>query len=188
MVVATIVLAGALGIVLFKGSRSSSAGSRSSFEGSIPPAGVPPRDFKLVDQDGKTASLAAYRGRPVILSFMYSTCQDTCPIMAQQIKGALDDLGHDIPVLLISVDPANDSPLNAKRFLLKQHVTGRMRFLLGDRAQLAPVWKAYGIRPQGQGFEHTAYVMLIGRDGTQKVSWPADKLTPGPLARDLARL
>jgi protein SCO1/2 len=67
-------------------------------------------------------------------------------------------------------------------------MTGRMRFLLGTRAQLAPIWKAYGIAPQGRSFDHSAYVLLIDRGGRQRVSWPVGQLTPEPLARDLQRL
>ena len=35
------------------------------------------------------------RGRPAIVTFLYTTCEDTCPTQAQQIKGALDELGED---------------------------------------------------------------------------------------------
>jgi protein SCO1/2 len=182
MLVATLVLLGAVAIVLFAGgSPSSGAG----FEGAIRPPGIPPITFALKDQDGKTATLAQYRGEPVILTFMYSTCKDTCPLTAQQIRGALDQLGQDVPTLAISVDPANDTPLNAKRFVNRQSLTGRMRFLLGSREQLAPIWKAYGIQPQGKGFDHSAYVVLVDAKGIQRVGWPTEKLRPEGLAHDL---
>jgi protein SCO1/2 len=187
MAFATVVLIGALIVVLVPRSSSGPEARADGFEGSkASPA--PPRDFSLRDQDGQLASLAQYRGRPVVLTFMYSTCRDTCPVTAQQIKGALREVHSTVPVLVVSVDPANDTPTNAKRFLLKQGLTGKMRFLLGATAQLAPIWDAYGIQPQGKGFEHTAYVLLIDRTGRQRVSWPADQLQPEPLARDLQRL
>ena len=174
-------------MVLFAGS---SAPRRASggFEGGLRPPGIPPARFALRDQDGRTVRLADFRGRPVILTFMYSTCRDTCPLTAQQIRIALNDLGHDVPALAISVDPANDTPLNARRFLAKQGLTGRMRFLLGSRGQLAPVWKAYGIRPQGKAFDHSAYVVLVDRRGRQRVGWPVSELTPEGLAHDLKLL
>ena len=124
----------------------------------------------------------------MILTFMYSTCKDTCPLTAQQIRGALDQLGQDVPTLAISVDPANDTPLNARRFVNRQGLTSRMRFLLGTRAQLAPIWKAYGIEPQTKAFDHSAYVVLVDRNGIQRVGWPVDKLTPEGLAHDLRLL
>jgi protein SCO1/2 len=156
--------------------------------GATRPAGIPPRDFRLRDQDGRTASLAALRGGPVVLTFMYSTCEDTCPDQAQAIRGALDELGDDVPVLAVSVDPANDTRARAKRFLLKQSLTDRMRFLLGTRAELAPVWSAYGIRPQSAGFDHSAYVLLIDAQGRQRIAFPSSKLTSAGLVHDLRRL
>jgi len=158
------------------------------FRGALSPD-VPPQDFDLRDQDGKPASLAALRGNVVVLTFLYTTCEDTCPIAAQQIRGALDDLGHDVPTLAISVDPAGDTADRARRFLLKYRLTnGRMRFLLGDRATLAPIWKAYGIAPQKSEFDHSARVVLIDRRGRQRIVFPVDHLTPEDLAHDIARL
>ena len=155
------------------------------FAGALRPPEIPPKDFALHDQDGDMASLHQYRGQPVILTFMYSTCQNTCPIMADQIRGAMNDLGHDVPALAVSVDPRNDTPLNAKRFLLKHALVGRMRFVLGSRAQLAPIWKAYGIQPQGSRFDHSAYVLLIDKRGRQRVGFPMSELTPEGLAHDV---
>jgi protein SCO1/2 len=186
MLAATFVLLGALAVVLFAGSGGHAGGA--GFDGALRPEGIPPADFTLRDQDGKTARLADYRGQPVMLTFMYSTCRDTCPLTAQQIKGALDQLGKDVPTLAVSVDPANDTPLNARRFVNHQGLTGRMRFLLGDRAELARVWKDYFIQPQGKGFDHSAYVLLIDAQGRQRVAWPTEKLTPEGLAHDLRLL
>jgi protein SCO1/2 len=186
MLAATFVLLGALGVVLFAHSSEDAGGS--GFEGALRPPGIPPIAFALKDQDGKVATLDQYRGQAVILTFMYSTCQDTCPLTAQQIKGALDQVGQDVPTLAISVDPANDTQLNARRFVNRQGLTKRMRFLLGGPAQLAPIWKAYGIRPQGKAFDHSAYVVLVDAKGVQRVGWPVEKLTPEGLAHDLRLL
>jgi len=159
------------------------------FAGALRPPGVPSEDFSLVDQDGKPASLAGYRGQVVLLTFMYSTCKDTCPLQADQIRGALDELGGDAPpALTVSVDPANDTPDRARRFLLRHALTGRMRFLLGTRAQLAPVWRAYGVQPQGKAFDHSAYVLLIDRRGRQRIGFPLNQLTPEGLAHDIRLL
>jgi protein SCO1/2 len=186
MLAATFVLVAALSIVLFTGGSDHAGGA--GFDGALRPDGIPPIDFALEDQDGKLATLDQYRGQPVMLTFMYSTCRDTCPLTAQQIKGALDQVGKDVPTLAISVDPANDTQLNARRFVNGQGLTKRMRFLLGTRTQLQPIWDAYGIRPQGKAFDHSAYVVLVDAHGVQRVGWPVDKLTPEGLAHDLRLL
>ena len=99
------------------------------------PPGARAPDFRLRDQDGKPVAMADYRGRTVVMTFVYSTCKDTCPAQVQSIRGALDKLGHDVPVLAVSVDPARTRAARAQAFLLKQHVTGRVRYVLGSRAR-----------------------------------------------------
>lgn len=164
---------------------SATAPDAAGYDGALRPPGIPVRDFTLRDQDGKVVSLAALRGRPAILTFLYSTCRTECPLTTQQIRGALDQTGQALPVLAVSVDPKGDTPARATRFLVAQRMSGRMSFLLGTRAQLAPIWEAYGIQPQGRGFEHSAYVFVLDRTGRQCVSFPISHLTPEGLAHDL---
>jgi protein SCO1 len=152
-----------------------------------PPAARVPA-FDLTDQDGKRVTSAAVSGRPAVFAFIYSHCHDTCPAQVQTIRGALDDLGHDMPVYGISVDPANDTPRSAQAFLLDQKMKGRMEFLVGDRARLVPVWKAFGIAPQTAATSHSSYTVLVDAAGRQRVGFPVDKLTQQGLAHDLARL
>ena len=157
-------------------------------QGAIRPPGIPPSDFRLTDQEGETVTLADVRGEVTIVTFLYTTCEDACPLTAQQIRGALDRLGHDVPVLAFAVDPPRDTPERARRFVAEQRMAGRMRFLTGPREELRRQWRAYGIRPQGGGFEHTAHVVLLDRRGVQRIGFPVDKLTPEGLAHDVALL
>ena len=186
---ASIVLVAALGVAVLARTGDGSAGdSANPFDGALSPPGIAVRDFALRDQDGHRIALRSLRGRVVVLTFMYTTCRDTCPLTAEQIENAMDRLGHDVPALAISVDPAHDTQALARRFLLARHLVGRMHFLLGTRAQLAPIWKAYGIRPQGKGFEHSAYVLLIDKRGRQRISFPVEQLVDRDLAHDIRKL
>jgi protein SCO1/2 len=163
-------------------------GPRSPFKGALrPPA--PARDFALHDQDGRLVTLRGLRGRVVVLSPMYTHCRDTCPLVAQQIRGALLDLSgaerDEVTALALSVDPANDSAQSARQFLVTRRVRGYLDFLIGDEAALRPVWRAYGFAPQTAGQEHNSYVVLIDRRGRQRVGFPVNYLTPESLAHDL---
>lgn len=161
----------------------------SGFAGALRPAGLPaPPLSGLRDADGRPVDMAALRGGPVIMTFVYSTCEDTCPTQVQTIRGALDRLGRDVPVLAVSVDPANDTPRRAARFMLEQQMTGRMRFLLGSRGALEPVWNGYGIQPQEGRLDHSAYVVLVDETGMQRIGWPHDHLTAEGLEHDLRTL
>jgi len=179
-------LAAVAGVLLFAvGERTVSA---PGFTGAVRPPGIKPTDFGVRDEHGKPVRLAELRGRPVVVTFLYTTCKDTCPLTASQIRIALDDLGHDVPVVAVSVDPANDTPRRARTFALKQGMQGRMRWALGSAKQLQRLWRAYGVQPQSRDAEHTASTVLLDGDGVQRVGFAASVLTPEGLAHDIAAL
>ena len=97
---------------------------KSRFQGALLPPGVRAPDFALRDENGKRVTMTEYRGKVVVVTFLYSHCKEECPVQAQQIKGALDDLGHDVPALSVSVDPPGDRPRSVKHFNAKMGVTG----------------------------------------------------------------
>jgi protein SCO1 len=160
----------------------------SKFDGSIMPRGVRAPDFDLRDQDGRPISMRALRGRPVIVSFLYTTCHDTCPAQANQIRGALDDLGHDVPAIAVAVDPPNDTPDSAKAFLSRTHTLGRIDFVLGSRSQLKPLWKGFAVQPQLPTVEHQSRITLVDRRGYQRIGFPGSEVTPERLAHDVRLL
>jgi protein SCO1/2 len=129
-----------------------------------------------------------YRGRPVVVTFLYSHCHDTCPIQAQQIKGALDNLGKDLPALAISVDPPGDDPKSVDRFNEEQGVKGRIRWVLGRESQLRPLWQGFHTTSQTPTTEHMARLVLIDKRGFQRIGYPSSQVTPERLAHDLRLL
>ena len=163
-------------------------GKQSKFRGGDMPRGVHAPEFTLADQNGKPVSMAEYRGKPVVVTYLYSYCKETCPIQAQMIRGAMDDLGHDIPALGVSVDPFRDTPASARAFLKKAGLTGRMRFVLGKRRQLQPVWRGFAIQPQLRDSEHQAYITLVDRKGLQRVAVAINQTSPEDLAHDIGVL
>jgi protein SCO1 len=159
------------------------------FAGAAMPEGLRAPDFVLTNQDGERVSMRALRGRPVIVTFLYTHCEDTCPLQAQTVRGALDELGHDVPALAIAVDPPNDTARSARKFLAEQRATGRLDFVLGTEAQLRPVWKGFGrIQPQSVTQEHQARFTLVDARGYQRIGYPGTEATPERLAHDLALL
>jgi protein SCO1/2 len=186
-----LVAALALGAVVLAaggGDRGEPVAAPNQFAGSMMPPGVRAPDFALRDEEGRPVSMRALRGRPVVVTFLYTHCQDTCPIQAQTVRGALDDLGHDVPALAIAVDPPNDTPQSARKFLAEQRANGRIRFVLGSRTQLRPVWKGFAITPQRVTQEHMARITLVDSRGFQRVGYPGSEATPERLAHDLALL
>jgi protein SCO1 len=171
-----------------------SATSDTGFDGALLPAGLQPHEFTLTDQSGRRVALGALRGHVVILAFLYSTSSSTAPLIAQQIRGALDELGGRaarVPALAVSVDPAADTPAHVRAFLERVSLTGRLRYLAGPPAQLRAVWHAYAVVPASAGptaYERSAFVVLLDRQGAERVDFPLEELTPEALAHDIRKL
>src|SRR6202167_3901797 len=111
------------------------------FDGGLLPASMQPHGFTLTDQYGRRVSLSSFRGRVVILAFLYSTSRATAPLIAQQIRGALDELepaaraARGVRAIAVSVDPAADTPAHVRAFLRATSLTGRLEYLTGSSAQ-----------------------------------------------------
>lgn len=125
------------------------------------------------DSTGARVAIPA-AGRPALVTFLYTDCPDVCPLTAQEISLALDRVGPDaagrIDVVAISVDPRGDTPAAVREFLARHRLTSRMRYIIGSKAELAPLWSSWHIAAQ-QGPPtasiHSARLVLVDRDGQQ---------------------
>jgi protein SCO1 len=161
------------------------------FQGAEIPGAPPAPPIALSDQYGRSASLSALRGQPVVVAFMYTGCGGPCEVIAQQIRGALDELRRPVPVLLVSVDPAGDTAPAVRGFLAKVSLSGRVYYLTGSPAALARAWRAYRVKPPRAGadaFAREANVLLIDGAGRRRVLFGSEQLTPEALAHDIGRL
>lgn len=148
-------------------------------------------DFTLTDQNGKRIALSSLRGQVTVLTFLYSSCGAPCVVIAEQIRGALDELPHPVPVLIISTDPRADTRANVRRFLAKVSLTGRVHYLSGSLSQLHSIWKAYKVvlpSTGRQAFANHASVLLIDLKGEERVLFESEELTPEGLSHDIGKL
>ncbi|MGH2902102.1 MAG: SCO family protein [Solirubrobacteraceae bacterium] len=167
------------------------------FDGALLPRGVNAPDFTLSDQAGRRVSLGQYRGRVAILTFLSTTCHPTCPLIAQQIRGALDEMsahlahGNLAPVLIVSANPTADTPAAVRRFLGEAALEGRVEYLTGTPDELRAVWRAYQIVPSRLGDAESpgaAAVLLIDRAGQKRDLFQVEQLTPEALVHDIRKL
>ncbi len=171
------------------------ATSSSGFDGAPLPGDIQAPGFTLTDQDGRQVSLAGYRGRVVVLTFLYSRCGATCILIAQQIRGALEELPEKDArpplVLIVSADPATDTHASVARFLEDVSLSGRVQYLTGPLAQLRKVWRAYGVTPASTSrttFDRFASILLLDARGRERVLFQSEVLTPEALSHDISRL
>lgn len=140
---------------------------------------APAPELALRDQDGELVRLSALRGKTVLVTFLYTHCPDVCPLIATNLGLTLRRLGPaaaGVRALAVSVDPKGDTPAAVRRFVAAHRLPPQFRYLHGTRAELAPVWRAFHIaaQPTPEGVvNHSAYTVLIDRDGKERVLYDA---------------
>jgi protein SCO1/2 len=108
-------------------------------------------DFRLTDQNGKTRTLADFRGKAVVLFFGYTQCPDVCPTTLSDLAAALKKLGPEadrVQVLFVTIDPERDTPE-----LLAQYVPAfdpGFLALYGDAAATAATAREFKVLYQKQ--------------------------------------
>ncbi|MCB0881250.1 MAG: SCO family protein [Thermoleophilia bacterium] len=136
-------------------------------------------------------------GRPAVVTFLFANCPTVCPLVGSEIAAALDRLTpaqrDGVDVVAISVDPAGDTREAVAGFLRKHHLTGRMRYIVGTRDELAPMWEQWGVEAQPSSDAtqslHTARVVLVDKRGRQVGSYPGGlPIKPDDLAADIVAL
>jgi len=153
------------------------------------PVEITPR-FALIDQTGRAVTEADFTGRPMVVYFGYANCPGICPLALAHLGEALDivgPVGSDIAPILITVDPARDTPEAMSEALSRYHP--RLIGLTGTEAALAQARAAFQVEkrqisetPEGGAiFAHGSFVYLFGRDGTLKSLLPPN-LPPEQLA------
>jgi len=170
---------------------ASEATNSSGFDGAVLSPSPAAPGFALTDQHGRSVSLSDYRGQVTILTFLYSRCGASCTLIAQQIRGALDELPKPVPVVIVSADPAADSPASIRRFLEEVALSGRAEYLTGPVSRLRAVWHAYRITPASTSraaFDRFASLWLLDAKGRERVLFEPEVLTPESLAHDIRKL
>jgi protein SCO1 len=143
----------------------------------VPAKNAPP--IELTDQYGKPVDLAKLKGHSVLVAFLYTHCTDLCPIVAGKLHTAYAGLAKsERPIFLaVSVDPAHDTPASAAEFNKAHRTTGEIDWLLGSKAELEKVWKAWGVRPEHNAndpeeIEHNAEIFAIDPQGQIRALYP----------------
>ena len=131
----------------------------------------------------------------MLVTFLYTHCPDTCPLMASKLHTALRALPASerskVALIAVSVDPIGDTPATVARFVSSHELTGEMKYGIGNRPQLARVWSAWGVGTQRtknpEVIEHTALIYGIDASGKIVTVYPAS-FTPGQIVHDVPRL
>jgi len=127
-------------------------------------------DFRLIDQNGDSVSLATVKGKVVVADFFFTTCGSICPKMSTQLVRVQDKFKSDDRVMLLShsVTPELDSVARLRDYGALYGVDhNRWRLLTGDRPQIYRLARQsyFACTTQGNGgpddFVHTENFVLV---------------------------
>ena len=135
-------------------------------------------DFAMRDPSGEQVNLSNYRGRVVLLAFVFTTCPNVCPLISQQmafLQGQLKReglFGSKTVMLSVTVDPKTDTAEVLQKYAKTFSAdSAGWRFLREDPPKLESVLKAYDewtkLLPKGE-IDHPARVYLIDQAGNMR--------------------
>jgi protein SCO1/2 len=152
--------------------------------------GTPAPNFRLTDQFDNQISLQQFKGKPVVLTFLYTHCPDICPLTAERLHSTMLELGKDarnVGVLAITTDPKRDDVAAALHFSQQHQMTNYWHYLTGTDQQLSPIWVGYTIyaQAQQQNINHSMAIFVIDKQGRERVFLSSNDFTPAQLTTDL---
>jgi protein SCO1/2 len=195
-----VLVAGVIAIVAIGGTPGAKARSQAraaDFDAAaiLTPARAAPA-LALRNYLGQRVNIDSYRGKAVLVTFLYTNCPDICPLITSNLRVALNLMGpktaSKVQVIAVSVDPRGDTPKAVAAFLARHEMTGRMQYLIGSAKELAAVWKAWGVgserdAQQPQFINHSGLVYGVTGSG-KRLTLYASSFQPSEIAHDVPLL
>lgn len=197
---ALVIAAGVIALVTAGGSASTGSKAQAQqdhFEAAgllTPVRAAPP--LALRNYLGQPVNIDSYRGKAVLVTFLYTNCPDICPLITSQLRVAQNLMGpataSKVQIIAVSVDPRGDTPKAVAAFLARHQMTGRMQYLIGSAKELGAVWSAWGVgstrdAENPQFVNHTGLVYGISGSGKRMTIY-APSFQPSEIAHDVPLL
>lgn len=130
-------------------------------------------DYRLTDREGKAVRLSAFRGKPLVISFVYTACFQICPTTTKHLEAMVKQAERAIGpgtfnVATIGFNQPFDTPAAMRDYALKQGVRGaNWRFLSPDAETVGALLADFGFRREATaaGFDHLLQVSIVDREG-----------------------
>lgn len=135
--------------------------------------GRPVGDHRFRSVNGEEVSLSRYRGKPLVISLIYTSCYHICPTTTQHLARvagkARDALGDgSFHLVTLGFDAANDTPERMRIFAAEQGVEPRdWDVLSGDQTTIDALARELGFQyyPTPNGFDHLIQASIVDADG-----------------------
>ena len=169
---------------------------RQTFQQQPLPKIAPAPEFSLTSQDGGRVTLADFRGKVVAVTFIYTLCTTTCPVLTPMMSFVQDQLGPNfgtkIAFVSITVDPERDTPQVLKEYAqaFDANLAG-WAFLTGTPDAIRDVTRRYGVfasKTANGDVDHTFLTSIVDPRGILRVQYVGVRFDPDELRRDLLSL
>jgi protein SCO1/2 len=155
----------------------------------------PAPELKLTDSDGQPFDLARLRGKAVVVSFIYTTCNGVCPATTHRLYRVQEALkearlwGDRVAFVSITLDPARDTPeILANYARIYDADPDAWHFLTGpiDRVdRVLSAWDMWARRDAKGVLDHPSRIFLIDPKGHQREIYSLEFLAPKTVVQDV---
>jgi protein SCO1/2 len=152
-------------------------------------------DTRLVDQNGKTVSLPALKGKPLIVDFIYTSCPGPCLMETAKLTNVAlwlgSDLGWKVAIVSITVDPEHDGPAQLREYAQQQGADKKgWYFLTGSAADVDRALAGFKLSrergPDGS-VGHLVDMILVGPDGREVREYDGQIVKPKEIVDDVRK-
>lgn len=126
----------------------------------------------LVDQAGRKVDLGVGRGHPVMITMFYGSCTSACPMIIAKIRdieaGLSDAERADLRVVMVSFDPARDTPAALAEVATAHHLDPRWSLVTGDDDAVREISAVLGVKYKRRAngdFDHSSVIAVLDREG-----------------------
>ena len=167
------------------------SGAREAAKAAALPHIGPAPDFTLTDQDGRKVDSRAWRGKVSVVTFIFTSCSQTCPLLTAKLVAIQRQLGArtDVQFAAITVDPLSDTPPALKRYAQAHSADlSRFTFLTGSMAEIDDVARRFAVYRRSDekgGVDHTFLTSIVDRRGTLRVQYLGTRFDAREFLADL---
>lgn len=176
--------------------QAASATAKTFSGGTVRPVKAAP-ELGLRTWQGRKVTLSDYRGKAVLVTFLYVDCPDICPLIVDnlvRVKERLGPVGAKMRIVAVSVDPTElTRPGAIKRFLTTHRALKDVDYLVGTPAELEAAWARWGIAARANTdnpslIEHSGVIWGVDAKGRRATFYPASGFDAADIEGDVRLL
>jgi len=125
------------------------------------------------DEQGQRVALSRWRGTPVVMTAIYTSCDNTCPRTIARLRKVYDEYQHDgrqAEFVVVTLDPVADTPEQLRHYKEERRLPAAWHLLRGDVAQTAQLGNILGVRPMEMDahYVHESRITVFDGNGASR--------------------